>query len=286
MLRVVSISVATAALLTATGLPVRIASAAEEPAQPAPGASSPPQQGSSTNKGSGWQVIEIPKTPPDFKYERRPDRPDTASDPPGYDAIEEGAKLQRTAEKIFDPRYWDRCFKSRQDEAEFSRGVSTVQSYVGAQLALRSGLGNARAAVKMNFYLLDLRTRRDSACLDKMPAMGTAPAQEGDAERPPIPPTGWDAPNATAAEALIDRAFTYWSSDWDWDIYRPGSAHVLNMDCRSGNCRVLGQFTFIRLGNPYTIGFTAALDYGGGGDVSVGRLCYSDTTTGMKDCIR
>jgi hypothetical protein len=90
-------------------------------------------------------------------------------------------------------------------------------------------------------------------------------------------------PDRARTQAAIDQKFQNWSRSWSWDRYSPGSARVTSIDC-SGQCKASGQFTFTRMGAPHTIPFVAFIQSGDGGNYSLGRLCYDDTTSNSRDC--
>jgi len=84
-------------------------------------------------------------------------------------------------------------------------------------------------------------------------------------------------------KALVDQKFQIWSRSWSWDRYLPGSVQISGMDC-SGQCKASGQFSFSRMGAIHTIAFVAFLSPENGGKYSIGRLCYNDDTSGMREC--
>lgn len=95
--------------------------------------------------------------------------------------------------------------------------------------------------------------------------------------------TEQQGPDREQTEAAIDQKFQNWSRSWSWDRYSPGSAHVTSIDC-SSQCKASGQFTFTRMGAPHTIPFVVFIQSEDGGKYSLGRLCYNDNTTNMRDC--
>lgn len=95
--------------------------------------------------------------------------------------------------------------------------------------------------------------------------------------------TEHQGPDREQTEAAIDRKFQKWSRSWSWDRYSQGSAHVTSIDC-SSQCKASGSFTFTRMGAPHTIPFVVFIQSEDEGKYSLGRLCYDDNTTNMRDC--
>jgi hypothetical protein len=58
---------------------------------------------------------------------------------------------------------------------------------------------------------------------------------------------------------------------------------ITGMNC-SDQCKVSGQFSFVRMGALHTIPFVAFLPPSGNGSNSITRLCYNDDTTNQLDC--
>ncbi len=95
--------------------------------------------------------------------------------------------------------------------------------------------------------------------------------------------TEQQGPDREQIQTAIDQKFQNWSRSWSWDRYSPGSAHVTTIDC-SSQCKASGQFTFTRMGAPHTIPFVVFIQSEDKGKYSLGRLCYDDNTTNMRDC--
>jgi len=90
-------------------------------------------------------------------------------------------------------------------------------------------------------------------------------------------------PERASTEAAVNRKFMEWSRSWSMDRYSPGSARIEGIDC-SGQCKASGRFTFIRWGVAHTIPFVAFMQSQGDGNYRIGRLCYDDDTSNMRDC--
>lgn len=104
-----------------------------------------------------------------------------------------------------------------------------------------------------------------------------------DTSTAPTPRSGSQGPDRAQTEAAIDQKFQNWAQSWSMDRYNPGSAHVTNIDC-SEQCKASGQFSFTRFGSLHTIAFVAFIQSESDGRYSLGRLCYDDNTTNMRDC--
>jgi len=91
-------------------------------------------------------------------------------------------------------------------------------------------------------------------------------------------------PDKGEAETAINNGFISWSSGWSMDRYQRGSAHIDNISCGERGCQATGRFTFFRMGNMLTIPFSADFNYAKDEKYYLDQLCYSDNTTGMRDC--
>lgn len=106
---------------------------------------------------------------------------------------------------------------------------------------------------------------------------------------PPSSPT--PAPGAEGAwdmvrvHAGLEVEFTAWSRNWGVDRYVPGSVKLAAQDCKLDVCTFTGQFVVARLGTPVPLPFLAMIKRQGDRFL-IGRLCYEDRTTGMRDCAR
>jgi hypothetical protein len=99
----------------------------------------------------------------------------------------------------------------------------------------------------------------------------------------PAPRSESQGPDRASTEAAVNQKFLDWSRSWSMDRYSPGSAHVDGVDC-SRQCKASGRFTFTRWGAPHTIAFVAFMESQGDGSYRIGRLCYDDNTSNMRDC--
>jgi hypothetical protein len=99
------------------------------------------------------------------------------------------------------------------------------------------------------------------------------------AQRDPAPP----AADGGAIESLVDGAFMDWSARWFTDRYERGSIRITQRQKNGDQTGVVGTFSFFRAGRRLTIPFGAVFDSRPGG-FALARLCYNDTTTGMRDC--
>lgn len=104
-----------------------------------------------------------------------------------------------------------------------------------------------------------------------------------DTSTTPAPKSGSQGPDRAQTEAAIDQKFQNWAQSWSMDRYNPGSARVTNIDC-SEQCKASGQFSFTRFGALHTIAFVAFIQSESDGKYSLGRLCYDDNTSNMRDC--
>lgn len=107
--------------------------------------------------------------------------------------------------------------------------------------------------------------------------------EDGDAPAP-SEGSGNAGPDRDRTQAAIDNKFVRWSANWMVDNYLQGSAHIDAMDCGSDGCVASGHFSFSRGGAVHTIDFTAQIPSARNNEYALGRLCYNDTTTGMRDC--
>jgi hypothetical protein len=125
-----------------------------------------------------------------------------------------------------------------------------------------------------------------AATTPRPPAAAVAPAA---ATAPPNSAT--PAPSAEGAwdmarvHAGLDVEFTAWSRNWGVDRFVPGSAKVAAQDCKLDVCTFTGQFVVARMGTPVPVPFLAMIKRQGD-LLLIGRLCYEDRTTGMRDCAR
>ncbi len=89
---------------------------------------------------------------------------------------------------------------------------------------------------------------------------------------------------ANIADA-INTKFLRWSSEWSADSYVAGSVSIANVDTSDPQeWFVTGTFSFTRFFSRYTIGYTALLKIHEGNTFTVIKLCYDDSSMGMKDC--
>jgi hypothetical protein len=87
------------------------------------------------------------------------------------------------------------------------------------------------------------------------------------------------------SDEAVDQGFLAWSRQWMRDRYVPGSAKTRQFDCDARQCRATGMFTFVRAGTgELTIPFGANLVRSSPGELTVTRLCYDDTSTGIGEC--
>lgn len=98
------------------------------------------------------------------------------------------------------------------------------------------------------------------------------------------PPSDNSGPDRDRTQDAIDRKFIRWSENWAVDIYLKGTTHIDRMNCGADGCEAVGHFSFSRGGAVLTIQFTAQIASVGQNEYALGRLCYSDNTTGMRDC--
>jgi len=86
-------------------------------------------------------------------------------------------------------------------------------------------------------------------------------------------------------ENSINSKFIRWGSEWSVDSYVVGSARVINVDTDDPNeWFVTGTFSFTRFFTTYNIGFTAILKINSDNTYTIKKLCYDDSSAGMKDC--
>jgi hypothetical protein len=132
------------------------------------------------------------------------------------------------------------------------------------------------------------QTQSLAICVDAGQIQGALAYQTSNAfsnnNAPSTPTTGSQGPDKAQIKALVDRKFQIWSQSWSWDRYLPGSVQITGLDC-NGQCRASGQFSFNRMGAIHTIAFVAFLSSESDGKYSIGRLCYNDDTSGMRECV-
>jgi hypothetical protein len=120
-----------------------------------------------------WQVVEIPKAPAGFEYQRRPDNADPAPAPAdASNVIAVGKGLEADAKQLMNLHRWDRClrFETRADETAFREREAEARTYVREQLALHTAVGNLNASGRMVVYLLAIRGYGDPDCLNGLPS--------------------------------------------------------------------------------------------------------------------
>ena len=118
------------------------------------------------------------------------------------------------------------------------------------------------------------------------PAAAAAPAAATAAPNLPTPaPSAEGAWDMARVHAGLEVEFTAWSRNWGVDRFVPGSAKVAAQDCKLDVCTFTGQFVVARMGTPVPVPFLAMVKRQGD-RLLIGRLCYEDRTTGMRDCAR
>jgi len=115
---------------------------------------------------------------------------------------------------------------------------------------------------------------------------GVGLVYDGDGASTQPGPSDQSGPNQADAQTRIDEKFIQWSQGWAMDQYQPGSAHIDTMNCGDGGCEARGHFSFFRGGARLTIAFDAQLPRIADNQYALRRLCYSDNTTGMRDCVQ
>jgi len=119
--------------------------------------------------------------------------------------------------------------------------------------------------------------------IDRCRGVGLVYDGDGDSMQPG--PSDQSGPNQADAETRINDKFIQWSEGWTMDQYQPGSVHIDTMTCGDGGCEARGHLSFFRGGTRLTITFDAQLPRIGDNQYALRRLCYSDNTTGMRDCV-
>ncbi|MCB1841227.1 MAG: hypothetical protein H6858_02915 [Rhodospirillales bacterium] len=102
---------------------------------------------------------------------------------------------------------------------------------------------------------------------------------------PPQAGKGNSNSNQKQIQAAINDKFMQWALSWMIDRYVPGSAKIERLDCGAGGCEAYGSFTFTRGNASASIPFEAEAPETAPNTFIIGRLCYSDTTTGTADCV-
>ena len=115
---------------------------------------------------------------------------------------------------------------------------------------------------------------------------GVGLVYDGDGASTQPGPSNQSGPPQTDVEARINDKFVQWSQGWAMDQYQPGSAHIDTMSCGDAGCEARGHFSFFRGGSRLTIPFDAQLPRIADNQYALRRLCYSDNTTGMRDCVQ
>jgi hypothetical protein len=93
------------------------------------------------------------------------------------------------------------------------------------------------------------------------------------------------APDRAKMESEIDAGFKEWGQTWLVDRFISGSVRISDQRRHGNVLDVNGQFGIARFGEVLPVGFTAALQVSGGGKFSISTLCYTDGSTGMRDCV-
>jgi hypothetical protein len=160
-----------------------------------------------------------------------------------------------------------------------------TRSYLGKGIASSASMVPAELKRKTEACLNQSESL--AVCADVGSIQGTLAYQTNSAfsnsGAMPSPKTESQGPDRARTAAAIDRKFQIWSQSWSWDRYQPGSVQITNINCAQ-QCKASGQFSFNRMGSIHTIPFVAFLPSEGDDKYSLGRLCYNDETSGMREC--